>query len=382
MNLFKAFLKVLNENKFIIILYTLILLFFGAFNFKNSDTNGSFVSSKPDVLIVNNDSGNLVSNNLVNYISERSNIIDIDNNSDKINDALFYRDVNYIIYIPAFYGDDFLKGNNPEIEVKSTGDYQSSLAEMELSRYLKVANIYLKNSNNPDELIKYINGTLSNEANVTISSKLNTTALDKISYFYNFANYSILAGAIYVICLIVSSFKSKGVLKRTIVSSTDYKAINKKLLIANGLFAFCLWLFYVLMSFILIGNVMFSMHGLLCVINSFIFTFCALCIAFLLSSIVSDKNAINGIVNVIALGSSFLCGAFVPAEFLPNSVLVMAHILPSYYYISSNEIITSLEVLNLKTLKPVIINMLIVIIFSVIFIVISNMISKNKQKIG
>ena len=36
--------------------------------------------------------------------------------------------------------------------------------------------------------------------------------------------------------------------------------------------------------------------------------------------IFGNKNAINGIINVVALGSSFLCGTFVPVEFLPNRV--------------------------------------------------------------
>ena len=54
-----------------------------------------------------------------------------------------------------------MNGKNPEIEIKSTGDYQSSFAEMLLSRYIKVANIYQKSINNEEELISKINETLS-----------------------------------------------------------------------------------------------------------------------------------------------------------------------------------------------------------------------------
>ena len=59
---------------------------------------------------------------------------------------------------------------------------------------------------------------------------------------------------------------------------------------------------------------MFSIHGIFYLINSFIFSICATTIALFIGNIVSNKNAISGIVNVIALGSSFLCGAFVPME--------------------------------------------------------------------
>ena len=107
-----------------------------------------------------------------------------------------------------------------------------------------------------------------------------------------------------------------------------------------------------------------------------------LTIAFLIGNIINDKNAINGIVNVIALGSSFLCGAFVPMQWLPDSVLKIAHILPSYYYISTNEILVNLETINFETLKTILINMVAILLFSFGFIIITNIISKRKQKIG
>lgn len=97
---------------------------------------------------------------------------------------------------------------------------------------------------------------------------------------------------------------------------------------------------------------------------------------------VSNKGAINGIVNVIALGSSFLCGAFVPMEWLPDSVLAIAHIIPTYYYIRTNEILKTIETFNFETLKPIITNMAIMIGFAIIFIVLTNIVSKKKRKIG
>ena len=108
----------------------------------------------------------------------------------------------------------------------------------------------------------------------------------------------------------------------------------------------------------------------------------AVAIAFLIGNLVTNKNTINGIVNVVALGSSFLCGAFVPMEWLPNTVLKIAHILPSYYYIKNNEILKTLEILNLKTLEPVFFNILIILIFTFMFIIITNIVAKRKRKVG
>lgn len=382
MTVFKTFLKVLNKCKMPIILYTVILVLFGGFNMQTSENSTNFVASKPDILIINKDTEEGITKNLIKYIKENSSIKEIENNEEAINDALFYRDVNYVIYIPENYREKFLNGENPEIQIKSTGDYQSSLAKMMLERYIKIANIYKNNIENEEDLIDKINETLSKQAEIQITSKLDTNNLAKATFFYNFANYSILAGSVYVICLILSSFKEEKISKRTVISSMSYKKHNMELLLSNGLFALILWIFYVLLSFILVGNVMFTEHGLIYIINSFIFTICALTIAFLIGNLSINKNAINGIINVVALGSSFLCGAFVPMEWLPDFVIKIAHILPSYYYISSNEMITDLEVINIETMKPILINMGAILIFMIAFIIITNIISRKKRKIA
>ena len=382
MTVFKTFLKILNKNKFIIILYTLFLIFFGGFNMQTSEHNTNFVASKPDIMIVNYDEEKGITKDLIKYIEENSNVVDLKNNEDAINDALFYRDVNYVVYIPKNYNKDFMDGKNPEIEIKSTGDYQSSFAEMLLSRYIKVANIYQKSINSEEELINKINETLSKKSEVEITSKLDTNILSKATFYYNFANYSIMACLIYVICLILASFKDIKIQKRTIISSTNYKTLNRQLLLSNSLFSIILWMIYVVLSFILVGDIMFSIHGIFYLINSFVFTICATTIALFIGNIVSNKNAISGIVNVIALGSSFLCGAFVPMEWLPEGVIKIAHILPSYYYISNNEILKTLEIINFNTIKPILLNIIIILSFSIIFIILTNIVSKRKQKIG
>ena len=382
MIVFKTFLKILNKNKFIIILYTVFLIGFGGFNMQTSDNSTNFVASKPDIMIVNYDEEKGITKDLIKYITDNSNIIELNNNEEAINDGLFYRDVNYVIYIPENYSEDFMDGKNPEINIKSTGDYQSSFAEMLLSRYIKVANIYQKSIKNEDELTSKINETLSKQSEVEITSKLDTDSLAKATFYYNFASYSILACLVYIICLVLSSFKDIKIQKRTIISSTDYRKLNRQLLLSNSLFSIILWGVYVALSFVLIGDVMFSNQGIIYLINSFIFTMCATTIALFIGNLVSNKNAINGIVNVIALGSSFLCGAFVPMEWLPDGVLKIAHILPSYYYISSNESLKTLEVFNLETMQPIITNMIVILGFSIIFIILTNIVSKRKQKIG
>ena len=105
-----------------------------------------------------------------------------------------------------------------------------------------------------------------------------------------------------------------------------------------------------------------------------------LTIAFLIANLINNKNAINGIVNVVALGSSFLCGAFVPVEWLPNFVLKL-HIY--YHHIGiykQNEIVKTLETINFETLKPVMINMGVILFIFSWFYSINKYYFKEKEK--
>lgn len=162
----------------------------------------------------------------------------------------------------------------------------------------------------------------------------------------------------------------------------NYKKYNRDLLLANSLFAVFLWAIYVILSFLFVGSIMFTLHGLIYIVNSFIFTMCCVTIAFLIGNLVKNKEAINGIVNVVALGSSFLCGSFVPASMLPDFVVKIAHFLPSYYYINNNERIAELENINFKTLTPIIENLGMILIFMVGFIIVTNVVSGRKRKIS
>ena len=381
MTVFKTFWKIVKKYKGTILLYTIILIVFGCVNMTTSDNQITFTDTKPDVLIINEDKEEGLTKNLISYIKENSNIIDIKEDESAINDALFYRDVNYIIYIPKNYGEDILNKKEVELNIKTTGDYNASLTEMMLSRYLKVQRLYVQELQNETEIIDAINNNLNKKVQVELTSKLDINKTSNATFYFNFASYSIMAVVIFIICLVLSSFHETAVRKRTIISSMNYKKHNRDLLFASFIYVIIVWALFVILGIIILGDIMFEVRGLIYMLNVFIFAFCSLTVAMIISTIIKSKNAVNGIVNVVALGSSFLCGAFVPVEFLPDAVLKIAHILPAYWYINSNELLKTIEIINLENLKPVFINMSVIIIFAIVFIIINNIISKKKQKV-
>ena len=382
MIVFNAFFKVVKKYIGVIILYTVMLISFGSINYATNNENMTFSNRLPDILIINNDEEVGLTKNLINYLKENANVLDIENDEEKINDAIFYREVNYVIYIPKNYRVDTLNKLNPTIDIKSANDYDSAYTSMLLTRYLNVQNTYLKYTNNENELINSINNNLSYKTNIEITSKLDTSKLTKISRFFNFASYSIMAVIIYIICLVISSFNKDVVKKRTIISSMNYKKYNKYILLSSFIYSSIIWILYVILSLIIIGSSMFSLRGLIYILNTFIFSFVALTLALLISNLIKSKGAISGIVNVIALGQAFLCGAFIPSEFLGENIIKYSKILPAYWYNNSNDLLSTIEVINIVNLKPILLNMIVLVIFAVIFIVINNIVSKHRQIIG
>lgn len=382
MTVFKTILKILNKLKGMVILYTAILVAITALNQTSGNNMTNFEDSKPSVLIVNKDSEDNIAKGFEDYISKHSEIKDIDTkDEEKINDAIFYRDVNYVIYIPKDFGKNLLDGKNPSLEYKSCGDEYSSYAQMMVEKYIKTVLIY-KDYYSGAELISKVNKVVDKDTKVYMKTTLDTSKLSSMTQYFNILNYALLAGCVYCISMILASLNDETVRKRTIISSFNYKKYNRIVLLSNSIVIFAMWILYMILALILFKDLMFSSNGLGYVINSFVFTICSLTIGFLIGNITQNKNAIGGIVNVIALGTSFLCGCFVPFEYMPDYVLKIAHILPTYYYVANNQLIKTMEAFNFESIKPLLINGAVIVISSFIFVAVTNYVSKRKQIIN
>lgn len=379
MTVFKAFWKIVKKYKITVILYTVMLIIFGGISISSGDNGFKYTDSKPRIYVVNNDLNNKLTENFISYLNKNSDLIKIKDN--KVDDAIFYKDIDYVIYIPELYGSNVLNGLNPILDIKKNDSYDSALAQLLVEKYIKVQNIYANMYSDENIIVDAINNNLNSSIDVDISSSINISKTSKMTSYFNYASYSILAIIIYIICLVLFCFKNKDVSKRILVSGTNMSKHNKLLLLSSLLFCIIIWILFILLGVIIIGRSLFSIRGIIYIFNMFLFIFNSLTFAFFISSIFSNKNAIVGIVNVVALGEAFLCGAFVPVEWLPSFVVTIAHIFPTYWYINTNNLLGNIDIINLTTIKPIIINSLVIICFMVLFIILNNIILKEQKSI-
>lgn len=379
MIVFSTFWRIVKKYKGTILLYTVMLIMFGGINLTSNSTNDMFTPTKPNIFIVNKDSNMGLTKNLINYLKKNTNVVSLEDDEEKINDALFYRDISYVIYIPKNYSKDVLDKKDVTIDIKSSKDYTSSLTEMMLDKYLNVQSNLVNITNNQDELVNMINNTLDVNSEVVVSSKLDNSYLNRVSRYFNFGSYSLLAVIIFIVTLVINSFKENTINKRIIVSSFNYKKHNSLLMLSSFVYSLIVWVLFSLLSVILLGKDMISLRGILYFVNTLMFVMPTLSFGILISTLVNNKDSIGGIVNVVSLGSAFLCGAFIPTEYLPKIVLSIAHVFPAYYFIDSNNLLSSMEIINFSNLIPVFINYFVLIIFMLIFIVVNNYVLKKKR---
>ena len=378
MTVFKTYWKIVKKNLGIIILYTVMLLVFGTMNLKTNKNSFEYVSSKPDIIIVNNSNG-IITDNLISFLKTNANVKNITDETD-IDDAVFFRDANYVIYIPKEFENKLESGKEVNIDIKTNNSYDSYIASELLNKYLDVFSKYMNLYNDKVLAIQKLDNTLNKKAGVVIENKTNLNS--KTSLFYNFSSYSIMAIVIYIICLVLSSFNDEKISKRTNVSGMNYKTFNNYLYISSFTFTFIIFIVYLILSFLILKNSILNINGFLYSLNMFIFFIVSFTMAILISNLVKSKGAISGVINVISLGSAFLCGAFIPVKYMPSFALKIAHIFPTFYFIDNNEYIASLQNFDKASYEFVLKNFIIMIIFIIFFLILNTLVTRFKRKVN
>ena len=175
------------------------------------------------------------------------------------------------------------------------------------------------------------------------------------------------------------SFNNKDLKRRNLASALSMKNMNIQMVFANITYAVVVWFVMIIASFIMFKNYMFTINGLLSLLNSFVFTLAALSISILISNLVTSRNALSAVVNVIALGSCFISGVFVPQQYLGDTVLSIAKFNPTYWYVKANDDIAILVNYSNENMRPIFMSMIIVLGFALAVYAVTLVVIKQKR---
>lgn len=385
MKVFKVYFKIINYNKKQLIIYAAVFLAFAImFSFSNSSgSEDGFTGTRCKLAIINDDEDSRFLEGLKEYIGLYSEIVDIENDDVKIQNALFYRDVEYVIKVPKGYTEEFMNGQNPELLKNSVPDsYTGYYVEMLINKYLNTAKIYLDSIEGLTEtkLIELTKDSLESNVEITMKSDNSDVIIsESLRSFSDFSLYPIYIVVILGSCAVMYVFVGTNIKERNLVSPMRLYNSQGQLILGNLIYAIVIWGIFSLAAVIFYSKFILSSAGALVILNILICVLVALSIGYLLSNLIKKKGTANSLANLVGLGSAFLGGAFVSQDMLSSSVLKLASFTPGYWYVKANDDIIDAVNLNSETLRPIFTSMLIQVGFAVMFLAITLVYVKNKR---
>lgn len=383
MQVFKQYFRIVKKSALASILIYAVIFLIVTIIFSNvgsSTGQTSFETEKCNVAIINKDNSPL-SANLENYIKDNANVVKIKTDEEGIKDALFFRIAEVIITIPENFGDSFTSDAPLSLETQSIPDSSSSIfIKAMINNYLNTSKLYIDNTNNMDtkELNELVNKDLAIETKVNLLNDDNEDSISSITFYFRYLPYPLLCMLILGISIVSNIFNSPDLKRRNLCSPISSTSFNLQVFLGDSVLALSTWAVFMILAIVMYKQDLFTLNGLFCSINSFIFTLVCLCLSFLIGN-TSNKNTISPISNIVALGGCFLGGAFVPQQLLSETVKNIAIINPVYWYVNANDKLGSLSIFNMETLTPVFLEFLIQIAFAAVFLGIGLVVMKQRR---
>lgn len=372
MQVFKAYFKVMRSSKQVLLInlgvFMALTVMFSA-TAPETDVQ-IFEPNKMGIAVINRDAGAPLAHELAMHLARIGDIVDLPDEREALQDALFFRRVEYIAIIPEGFSQEFMNGETPLIQKVIVPNSSSSFyVDMEINKFLNAAKLLrdYDKKHSEHEFAVQASADLQFQTKVTIEafgSGNNPEA--NYAYYFRYCAYALLALMISGVGAVMFSFNQQDLYLRNRCTPLPKRKMDLQLLLGHGLFAITCWAFLILVAIVLYGQELLS-TGLtgLYALNTFVFTIVCVSIGFVVGGAAQSYNALAGSVQVIALGLNFLGGVFVPQSIMSKPVLAVAKFLPSFWFVKNNDIITELGVLTSKTLRPVYSNFLIQLGFAV-----------------
>lgn len=385
MQVFKVYFKIIKANIGQMSIYLFIFLAVGlAYSLSGtSNSKEVFSQTKTNIAFINLDEKTALTEGFKKYLSKNINFVPIENKEEHLQDALFFRDVEYIVTIPVGFTKDFLQGNPVEIEkIVVPGSITRMYVDMAINKYFNMARVYVNNVPGiPEEvLVEEVlkGGELETQVQLkTFGDKKQNNAY-AVSYF-NFLAYSLFAVLILGVSSTLIVFNNKDLKRRNLCSPIKNRSFNLQLIMANLSFALVCYMIMAGFGFVINREVMMSYNGLLLCLNALAFTIAALSISYFVGLLIKNRNAQSAIANVLSLGFSFLSGVFVPQELLGDKALTIASFNPTYWYVKANNAIGSLSSFSFDNLSPIFTYMLIELGFAIAIFSVALVVSKQMR---
>ena len=189
MQVFKAYFKVMRASAGAISIYVAIFLGLSvAFSLAEAPQEaGRFAQTRTPIAVINRDGDASLAQGLAGYLADTSRVVPYPDDPEKLQDALFFRDVEYIAIIPAGFSADFLSGRDCAVQnVTVSGSISSRYVDMRIDKYLRTARLRHQygGDQSQEELAATVRADLAQGTPVTVLSSSATNGSENGFVFY------------------------------------------------------------------------------------------------------------------------------------------------------------------------------------------------------
>lgn len=384
MTVFNLYFKILKKYRKSIAIPIFICLAI-SLNFiqvnQDSSSSSHYTETKTPTAIISQEDSPLVEG-LKQYLSDYAAFIPME--KEEVKDALFFRQVEYVIFIPSGFYEQFMKGEDVTLSKQAIEQsFGSVKMDNRIETYLNTWQAYHQAipELSAKELEEKTTSVLSEQVNVsTIQSESDNSK--RMNRYYNISEYSTLCSLISGMVIVLHVLNKTDLKKRMLCSPMKAKHRNVQLVLANFIFAFAIFLINVVVAMVLYKQAVFSPYGFWLSANLFVFTITTMCIGLLIAELISSREAQTAVTNVVALSMCFLSGAFVPQELMGESVRNLAKFTPGYWFVEANDRLSEFNSFSYTHMKEIFQNFAIVLCFGIAFLSVSLLIGKQKSENG
>ena len=378
MTVFKGHMKIIGQNKMLILLY--VAIFFGCtilFQSTAGKTETSYQAEKLNIGIVDEDGGSLAES-LAEYLGNLHHLIPIENDVSEIQEKLYYREVDYVVRIPKNFYKKCIEGDEKLSVTKIPDTYSGSYVDQQINSFLNNARTYQASGFTEAESASALEKTQS--VKVTFSNDEKSIEDAPYVYYFRYMPYLFLALFGFVMGNILIVFQNPNLKKRMAASPVSGRRQSLEGILCMSLEGLTLWIFVIVIGILFYGRDFYTSENFVYyLLNSVSMLFVDIALAYLMGTIAPNRDALTGIANIISLGMCFLGGVFVPLEFMGSHVKAVSHFLPIYWYEKANDLLANFAHMTVSIREQFFKAVIIQLVFVGAFICLTLVIEKYKR---
>ena len=384
MQVFKLYFKIFRKYRHLFVMYISIFLgtFLGIVSPQATKQEvESYTQLKCDFAVFDYDNSE-ISQAVIQYLQKIHNLEQIENDEKEIiQDELYIQSVDCVLRINEGFEKAWIENQEAEkLEVFSIPNKtEAVLLKQNLNSYLGKVLIYLNAGFEVEEALEKTMELMNTSIEVTLLDEKEVQPMGILYHFYKYLSWLFIMICVSSITVVLISLEKKEIRNRIQCSSYPFLKINIEIILAVLVTGVAICSFCIAMSMLFYPKEMFRIEGIFYMLNAFCTMAVALSITFLISKLTNKLQVVSLMANAFGLGMAFLGGVFVPLEFLSDTVIQIAHFLPTYWNVKAIELI---ERYQPKELGTIFLYMGIQLLFAIAILCIGMVLARRKRIIN